>query len=293
MVDRRVLTRLLEVHDLPTLPAVITRILDMVADENSSAADLTGVLEQDHAISARLLRLANSAFYGLRHRVESLRRAVVVLGFNEVRQLALATSVFDNLSKRKQFAFDPEDFWMHALGAARAAQILADRHCRTASHEGCFTAGLLHDIGKYVLALVLQKEYQDIVNEAQASGRLLREVEFEKIGTTHARIGRWIAEKWRFPFFITNAIGNMYRVTTYYEPDRPAVAVVALADQLSRHAHFGYAGDGECFRPESELLSVLGVGSEEFDHLAAELEALRDEAASFLRILDQKEEQRK
>lgn len=286
MVDRRILARLLEVHDLPTLPVIITRILETVADETSSASELTALLEQDHAISAKLLRLANSAFYGLRHRVDNIRRAVVVLGFNEVRQLALATSVFDTLSKRKQFAFDPEDFWMHSLGAARGAHLVAEKYCPTGTREGAFTAGLLHDIGKYVLALVLKEEYREIVQEAQNSRRVLREVEFEKMGTTHARVGRWIGEKWRFPPSILNAIGNIYRVTTYEEADQRTVAAVAVGDELSRKAGFGYAGDGECLKPDTGVLAILGIGPKEFDELVVQLQEVREEAASFLRVLD-------
>ncbi|HNT36459.1 MAG TPA: HDOD domain-containing protein, partial [bacterium] len=156
MIDRQILVKLLHVQDLPTLPEVMAEILETIADEASSASDLTVLLEQDHAISARVLRLANSAFYGLRTRVDSIRRAVVVIGFDAVRHLALATTVFDALARRQQFALVPEDFWMHSLGAAKAAQIIAGRYCREASSDGCFTAGLLHDLGKYVLALVLK-----------------------------------------------------------------------------------------------------------------------------------------
>ncbi len=288
MVDRRVLTRLLEIHDLPTLPVIITRILETVSNESSGADDLTKLLEQDHAISARILRLANSAFYGLRHRIDSVRRAVVVLGFNEVRQLALATSVFDTLSKRKQFAFDPEDFWMHSLGTARGAQLLAAKYCPAGMKEGAFTAGLLHDIGKYVLGLVLKEDYKNMVEQAQQTRRLLREIEFEQLGTTHARVGRWLGEKWRFPEYITNTIANIYRVTTYHEPDKPVVAVVAVADELSRHARFGFAGDDDCQNPTPDLLSCLGMGIEEFENTATELEKQREEAMSFLRIMQQK-----
>ena len=106
MHSHRVFAKLIELHDLPTLPQIVSKLLEAVEDERSSADDVTALLETDHVISARVLRLANSAYYGLRHRVDSIRRAVVVLGFDAVCQLALATSVFKTFSSQRQFALD-------------------------------------------------------------------------------------------------------------------------------------------------------------------------------------------
>lgn len=291
MVDHQALTKLLEVYDLPTLPVIVSKVLETLADETSSAADLTELLEKDHAISARVLRLANSAFYGLRQQVDSIRRGVVVLGFNEIRNLALATSVFDTFAKRRQFAFDPEDFWMHSFGAAKAAQILTDNYCQADSHEGCFTASLLHDIGKYVLALILKTDYQQIVEEAQQSCRPLTEVELDKLGMSHARVGRWLAEKWRFPPIIVNVISNLERVTTYSGADKRSVAVVALADHLSRKAGFGFAGDPEDPVMERQLSALLDITQEQMEAAMAEVSPLRDETRQFLNLLAQEQAQ--
>lgn len=287
MVDREALIKLLEVHDLPTLPVVMGRILETLADERSSASDLTELLEQDHAISARVLRLANSAFYGLRQQVDSIRRSVVVLGFNEVRNLALATSVFDTFAKRQQFAFDPEDFWMHSFGAAKAAQLLTNEPCRVESSEACFTAALVHDIGKYVLALLLKARYKEILKEADQSGRPIRDVEVEKLGVSHNWVGRWLADKWRFPPLIVSAIGNLHQATTYSAADKDAVAVVALADLLSMRAGFGFAGDREDSLLERQLLGILGLTREHLEDTVGQLRPLRDETHQFLSYLEQ------
>ncbi len=289
MVDRRVIAGLMKVHELPTLPEVISKVLEAVADERSSADDLTALLECDHAISARVLRLANSAFYGLRHRVDSIRHAVVVLGFDAVRHLALATSVFDVFARRQQFALDPEDFWMHSLGVAKAAQMVCERHCSVESPEGCFTAGLLHDIGKYLLAVVLEDEYRQIVREAQESQRLLIEVEREKLRTTHVEVGGWIAEKWQFPPPIVDMIANRYDGPTYSGPNKTEVAIVALADDISRKAGFGFAGDWEERPFECYLLETLGLTEGAADAIVAELGPLRTETRQFLNLLGQNE----
>ncbi len=198
-MNETIYRKLIRVHDPATLPEVMIKVLETIEDERSSAQDVTALLERDHAISARVLRMANSAFYGLRHEVDSIHRAVVVIGFEAVRDLALATSVVDVLAKRRQTALDPDDFWMHSLGAAKAAHIICQGRIPADKLSGVFTAALLHDLGKSLLAVVLEEEYWGVVQTARSKGAQLRDVERERIDTDHAEVGAWIAEKWHFP----------------------------------------------------------------------------------------------
>lgn len=287
MVERQVLVSLLKIHDLPTLPEVIRKILEAVQDESSSASDLTSILEADHTISARILRLANSAFYGQVKEVGSIRRAVVVLGFDAVRHLALATSVFDTLSKRRQFSIDPEDFWMHSLGAAKASQLLCDGHCQVESPSICFTAGLLHDIGKYLLALVLKDDYKAVVEAAEKSERMLLDVEMEILGFGHSEAGAWIAKKWKFPELIIEAIRNVHDATAYEGPNREEVALVALADAVSLRAGFGRAGDWGPPPATFALTGLLGIPESTVDDLVEQLSAEKKETREFFNLLKQ------
>ena len=282
MMERCMLSELLEVGDLPTLPEVMSRILETVEDASSSASDLTALLECDHAISARILRMANSAFYGLRNPVESVRQAVVVIGFDAVRDLALAASVFGTLASRQQVALDPEDFWMHAFGAAEAAQMVTGKHCPVESADGCFTAGLLHDIGKYILALVLKDEYREIVCAAQAPDASLRALEQATLNTTHVEVGQWIATKWRFPPMIIDVIGNLCGVAAYSGRFTTEVAVVALASHMSCKAEFGYAGEPRDAPLETAVLDVLGMPQAIVDELVEELAQLSSQTRRFL-----------
>jgi len=285
MIERRILAKLLDVEELPTLPEVMNQILETVADEDSSAQDVTELLERDHAISARVLRMANSAFYGLRHTVDSIRRAVVVIGFDAVRQLALATAVFDTLASRKQFALDPDDFWMHSLGTAKAVQVLCKKHCKVDSPEGSFTAGLLHDIGKYVLALVLKEEYVAIVQEAQATERPLRDIELERLETSHEEVGQWVANRWGLPTRLSEALGNLYRAGTYTGVAEEEVRVVALGDHISRIAEFGVAGDWAPPSLDPPLLAAMDIKRATISEIAEELAGFRDDTRQFLEAL--------
>ena len=285
MVDQRIVSGLLKIDDLPTLPQVISRIIDLTEDETSSAKDLTAILENDHAISARILRLANSPFYGLAHKVDSIGRAVVLLGFDAVRGLALATTVVEMFARRKQSVLTPEDFWMHSFGAAKAAQMLCAKHCQVASREGCFTIALLHDVGKYLFAIILGDQYLAIVSEAQEARRPLHQAERERLGTDHAELGAWLLDKWCFPEAFRDVIAHLYRRPEYSGPYTAELAVVALAGVLSQRAGFGDAGDWLDPEWDEELLEHLGLSVETVDAVLAEVEPYREETWRFLSLL--------
>jgi HD-like signal output (HDOD) protein len=228
--------------------------------------------------------MANSAFYGLTNRVETIRRAVVVLGFDTVRLLAMATSVFDTLNKRQQFALDPDDFWMHSLGAARAARLLSKRCVEPVNAGAAFTAGLLHDVGKYLLALVLGTEYRKIVQKAEESRASLWKMERSALRTTHDRVGAWLAEKWRFPKSVTATIRHFKEASAYVGSYRTQIAVVNLSDNLSRTAGFGNAGDYD--RPEFEPKCLRFIGLRQpIEDLVQELQPYVDNARELIHIL--------
>jgi HD-like signal output (HDOD) protein len=288
MIETHVLTKLLQNQELPTLPEIVAKVLEITGDEKSSADDAARLLESDPVISARLLRAANSSFYSIRCQVGSIPRAVVVLGFEAVRGLALSTAVFDSLSQKRQFTLDPEDFWMHSLGTAKAAHLLARKYCPAASKEGCFTAGLLHDVGKYILALALKAEYQSIVQAARVSQCALRDVEKEKLKTNHSEVGGWIAEEWGFPPLLVEVIRFATCPQEYSGPHKAEVETVALADGLSRLADFGCAGDWDEPPVKPDLLVSLGLIEEAVEDIVEELKQFRGETQQFLRLMKEK-----
>ncbi len=286
-MQENILSQLLRVEDIPTLPQVITRIIEVADDDRSSARDLTELLETDHAISTRVLRLANSAFYGLGSQVDSIRRAVVVLGFDAVRNLALATSVFTTLSGEKQFSLDPTDFWMHSFGCAKISLILCKRHFQVESPEGCFTAALLHDVGKYFLAISQKEKYRFIVREAQKRQVQLWEVEQESLGINHTRVGSWLTEKWNFPPLFKTIIRNLYHPSSYEGPYLEELWVVALADAISRQADFGKAGDFDEAPLKAAHLQKSKIPHQDLMSIAGEVAELRQETRRFLSLVSE------
>lgn len=282
-----IVRRVLKCEDLPTLPQVVQHVMDTVGDESSSAGDLTEILESDPVITARVLRLANSPFYGLRHTVDSVRLAVVIVGFETVKQLALATSVWSALQRARQQVLDPEDFWLHSLGAGKAAQLLAVGCDHPMIAPLCFTAALLHDFGKYVLALTLGEEYQRLVNTAATRGLRLWDVEQREFGVDHPEIARLLLERWGFPPAIVDAVKYQYTPEQYRGEHKLEVAIVSACSEISRVCGYGHGGDTGPLRlpPIAELNSGLQV--EAITHAIATLPALRDDAQDVLHLFSE------
>lgn len=246
-------------EDIPTLPVIMAKLLQTIDDERSSAHDLKVIMENDPAMTSRVLKIANSAFYGLRYPVESLQRAIVVLGFEAVRMLALSTAVLDLFTAKKQLAFDPEDFWLHSLGAAKSAQLLAELVKTGTSPETLFTAGLLHDIGKLCLAMTFKERYKTIVQTAFQKGESLEHIEMTYLSITYSHVNEWFCKKWYLPETISYPItfqirpddlNNKYRIETY---------IIILSSDLAREQNYGFAGDAQPLRVEEYFYDKLGV----------------------------------
>ncbi len=286
MLNHPLMQKLFELEALPTLPQVMEQILETIDDEKSSTGDLTSILECDQAISVQVLRLANSAYYGLPSRVDTIRRAVVLMGFDTVRLLTLATSVIHSFSKKNQKTLDPLDFWMHSLGTAKAAELMAQRHPRLGLTAGaCFTGGLLHDIGKYILSLAEKEIYNTVYQEALATERPIRDVEREYLETDHAEVGGWVSENWRFPPAIIAMIRGFYvtsDVTGPYLTDR---GVANLADRVARMAGFGWAGDPQILPTETNTANSLGLSHEDVLYLTEKTQESREKTRELLNLI--------
>jgi len=231
--------------DFPTLPEVVHELVGATRSDDASAHSLSRILERDPPICARILKLANSAFFGLRFRVESVRQAIVYLGFDTVKLVALATGALQSFEGRQPQAFDARGFWIHSFGAARAAQLLANTSPQHASPAVCFSGGLLHNLGRYALALRLGDAYQELVARALRENRRLHPLEAEHLhGITGGEAGAWLMEQWNFPPLLVAAVRYQYDPESYGGPRRPEVAFVAAASDLSRATGFGHGGDG-------------------------------------------------
>lgn len=224
------------VEQLVSLPAACMRLNEMVNDPSCSATDLGRVINQDVALTARLLRIANSPMYGLSTQVETVSRAVAVLGMKQVRDLALASAAIKTFEGIPNTLVSMRSFWEHSIFCALCARTLA-MDCLRNQREAVFVAGLLHDMGK----LVLYNQLPDLSRrslEASANGSKSLEsqiAEGEIIGFDHAEVGGELARRWALPVSLQESI------VFHHDPDRAEqhrveVAIVHIANSLATMA---------------------------------------------------------
>ena len=193
---------------LPTLPAVITQLIGIIDNPTTSARNVAQLISTDQALTAKILKLANSAFYGFPREIATVNHAVVVLGFETVKNLALSVSVLERFSGHGESSgFDRQKFWEHSIGCGVAAKMLATKFRYRVSGE-VFAAGILHDIGKLVLSQYFPADFGEILDVAQSQGIYIGKAEEQVLGVTHAEVGGWLAERWNLPDQLEESISN-------------------------------------------------------------------------------------
>jgi putative nucleotidyltransferase with HDIG domain len=227
--------------ELPTLPEVLLRLNEVMANPGSSVDDVARVISTDPAVATNILRLVNSAYYGLRIRVATVSLAVSVMGFQMTSKIALKAAVFSRFAKRGtgDGHFDPEAFWRHSIFTAVAARTIGRESERfaQADHEDLYTCGLLHDIGKILLYEKVPDRYAQVLAQAARTGRPEVEVEREALGFGHAEAGSVLAIKWSLPEDLAIAIRYHHAPgrDTYH---RSLSHLIHLADHLAWSASF-------------------------------------------------------
>jgi putative nucleotidyltransferase with HDIG domain len=218
---------------LYALPQTLSEVLRVVSDDTTGADDLAKVLMRDPAMTARVLRVVNSPYYGLGRKIGSVPQAVVTLGMRQVTALALSTSVY-TMTEKWQSSFDRIRFWRHSLETAIAARDLAEK-CGYKKTEEMFVAGLLHDIGLLVLERSFPDQYLKMWRKSLGNG-LLVELEEEAWGSNHARVGQFLMEQWRLPEPICQAVGHHHTVFSPGAVDAELIPsqIVNLANRISK-----------------------------------------------------------
>lgn len=289
-LDARLQTLLLEVDELPSIPETLIQILKVLDDPNSGPADLGAVVRLDAPLMARILRLANSPYYSSRGDITDINRCVSVLGYRTVRQVAIcvsvATSVVAAVSKSSG-QLDYRELWRHSVVTGAVAKHLAHLGGYPDPEE-IFTAGLLHDMGKFVLELHAPDKYHRIIAQRRTAGLPLVEAEDEAFGFDHAMLGEAFGKAWRFPAILTRCFGEHHLERcggAAVGREDQAVALVCLADYLANtieppHADLGF---DPRFADPAALHEVAGLPVAAVEE---SLTALRDAVALASAYLD-------
>lgn len=281
---------LAEVDDLPSIPETLIRILRVLDDPASGPADLTRVVRMDAPVMAKVLRLANSPYYSSRADLSDINRCVAVLGYRTVRQVAICITVASSLMSALENAggqMDYRELWRHSVVTGAVSRHLA-RLVGYPDPEEAFTAGLLHDLGKFVLEVYAPQAYGKLIADRHARGLTLTQIERETFGFDHAELGAAFAESWRFPPLLVQAFGEHHQAMIGRASTREArvTAIVALADLVANTVDppRGDLGFDPAAADPARLHAAAGLDPET---VTAEYAAIREDiarAAAFLSL---------
>ena len=206
MDEQQILNKLDRIKDIPTLPAIVFELNKYLRDPDTSIKTVCDTIEKDQAITLKILKLVNSAFYGFKSKISDLRNAVVLLGYNAVRNAIVSLSVINSFPKRvKLMDFDISQFWKHSLAVAVTSKNIAQLS-KKESPDNCFVGGLLHDVGKVILAQYFPNLFETIWSTLQNEHLSFYEAEQKSLPINHAVIGAHLATKWQLPRGLIDAI---------------------------------------------------------------------------------------
>lgn len=253
---------ILDVRSLPVLPELADHVIRMALDDEMSTARVAGLIEKDQALTARILSLANSSYYRRSRSIYTVRDAVVVIGFDAVRTVALGVSVLGMFPAAGGANLELRAFWRHSMACALFAQAMmeASGDCGAAK---AFCAGLFHDVGKLVLDRSLPKEYARVLQEAQSGARPLYEVENEMLGATHAEVGREVLAHWNLPRLYEEVVWSHHAPVRILDDEQYRISgIVHIANILAHMTSQGASGNRYTQKLTNPLLKRFGLGAD-------------------------------
>ena len=271
---------------MPALPVTVSKVLEIANNPKTSPVDLNKVISLDPVLMARVLKLINSAYYGVSGKVNSLVRAIIMLGINTVKNLALSSSVITTLGSKDHFqALDPQAFWRHSLGVGVTAKFIAKKRSVDASRlEEYFIAGILHGIGKIPMNNIMSEDYVEAMGIADRQKMPLHQAERRVFGFDHTFVGSMIGEAWKLGNSILDTIKYQLRPSEYEGQYSDIVNTVHAAVYSVTVAEIGFSGDRYPERASDHALNALGIDESYLDDIEDEVEEEIQKAEVFLRL---------
>ncbi len=269
--DKLVATAIANLGEIATLPEVTVKIIQIVENPKSTARDLHDVIRNDPALSSRLLKVVNSAFYGLPGQIASIDRAIVLLGLSAVKNISIAASMTHLFSAGGNIeGFSGLEVWRHSVAVGVASRLLTAAQGRPAVEES-FLAGLIHDLGLLVERQVHGKSLGEVIKRNAQEGTNFCELEREIIGADHQAFGMALGTKWRFPMPLCMAIGYHHRPMDLAAVNRELAMLVHVADTIACRCGIGFSATAAHDEYDAEMLSALHLDQGAVDEVAAKL----------------------
>ncbi len=272
---------------MPSLSTTVTKVLEVCNRPNTSANDLNRVISLDPVLTGQVLKLINSAYYSLPNQITSLARAIIMLGLNTVKNLALSTAIIGTIGKAKTSQGLPMDtFWAHSICVGVTSKaIAAKKGVPVSLREEYFVAGLLHDLGKIPLASCFPVDYDQVLELAKLQQGALHRAETMILGVDHSMTGKLIAEKWQLSAPLASSLSNHHKPDDATWEERDLVTTVALANIYANIFEIGSAGD---FFQEGpvifDILELAGMTWDDITELHETVHGEVEKAQVFLKV---------
>ena len=268
-----------KVKELPTISAVANEINASDKNDALTAKSLGAIITRDPALTATVLKLANSAYYGMAREITSTERAVTVLGFDTIKNLALTIAVFHVFKNQDGQLLDLKGLWYHSLGVALAAKHLALHSpilaCDKTLPEQAFICGILHDIGKIAFAKNLPAEMAEILRQTRSGPIVQHEIEKNILGFNHQKAGQAMAEAWNFPEDYQTIIRLHHTPSAATVGDNPRVAALIMAvylgNKIAKSLQLGESTDPHMAKVTPEDLRNLGISKQDFPRVIQQI----------------------
>ena len=249
------------IKDLPSMPQAVIKIRELISDPNSDTNQVAAIIETDQAIAAKVLKMANSAFYGMSRKISSIHQASLLLGYRTLGEIVTMAGAADILSRRMPgYGYNSLELWQHSLSVAFISKMIADMKFKDLSHEA-HTAGLIHDVGKIILDRHVLENKDQITAYMAHFGKTFLDAEHYFFGCDHAEIAAEVCETWKIPEKINLAI------RCHHHPSRSngdeLSYVLHMADNISTTGGIGYDDDDALYELEKGTMDFIKINQEE------------------------------
>lgn len=268
------------VDGMPAFPKSAQKIIDLTRDVSCSPKDLVQVIDKDPVVTVKVLRVVNSAYYGLSNPITSVDHAVVFLGFNTIKNVALSIAAVGMLPSNTLARFDSQRYLMHSLTTAGIARQLAQQLPQADSHD-CFIAGLLHDFGKVVVAQFMPQEFQRSLELSVSKQVPFHVAVHEVIGVDHSTVGAMLVQKWRFADDLVETIKYQHQPE---RSDTDMMACVCAANLISKQLGFDFGGYLAAEQLPPSVNQRLGGTLEQVNTALGDVNLLVEEAQMYTKL---------
>ncbi len=271
-----------KIDELPTLPSTVTRLLNMFEDKRSNASLITEVIRKDPPLAAKILKVANSAYYGFSQKISDLERAVALLGFNMVKSLAVSIGVMKSLPAQNKTYVSGKELWYHSVTVATLLREMGKLLYNEKESEHLFILGLLHDVGMIVFDQFFSNKFQEVLENGQSVERKdFYKIEQKVIGFDHGEVGGMLLTRWNFPSIITMSVAGHHHRFLEGEKLTKENALLKLGDAIS-HLNVQTKENTEEMSEElHSLLDYLGAANDFIYEMLNFRESAKDEIISF------------